>query len=55
MNPGATTRPSASMTRFAPSFAVPTMAILSPEMATSATRALAPVPSTTLPLRMRRS
>src|SRR5579862_1724454 len=58
MNPGATTRPRASMVRaaVAPDVAAsPTKTMRSPRMPTSAVRAGAPVPSTTDPPRMRTS
>src|SRR5690242_14979359 len=55
MKPGATTRPEASIVLRAASFTSPTAAILEPEMATSARRPGAPVPSTTRPLRITRS
>src|SRR5688500_2453229 len=51
MKPGATTRPSASMTRFAGAGGT----IFPPAIATSPRRDGAPVPSTTVPLRIRRS
>jgi hypothetical protein len=59
-NPGVTTRPSASSVRLAePSTAPvplsPTATMRSPRTATSARRAGAPVPSTTVPPRMSKS
>src|SRR4029077_9121387 len=54
MNPGVTIRPRASITRAAsPARAGPTAAMRSPSTATSAGRAGAPLPSTTVPFRMR--
>src|SRR5437870_10609894 len=55
MKPGATTRPSASITVAAPSVTRPTSAMVPPEMATSARRAGAPVPSTSMPFLITRS
>src|SRR5262245_9922767 len=52
--PGATTQPEASSVR-APARPLPTAAMRSPSIATSARRAGAPVPSTTLPPRITRS
>src|SRR5580704_2641524 len=49
MKPGATTRSAASITVAAPSVTRPISAILPPVMATSARRAGAPVPSTSVP------
>src|SRR6185436_16871719 len=54
MKPGATIRPRASITRAAsPARPGPTAAIRSPSTATSAARAGAPLPSTTVPFRIR--
>ena len=54
--PGVTVRPSASMTRPAPPASTsPTAVIRSPSTATSARRAGAPVPSTTVPSLITRS
>src|ERR1051325_2725956 len=55
MKPGATTRPSASIVRRADCDARPMAVILPPAIETSARRAGAPVPSTRVPLRIRRS
>src|SRR6266851_3943912 len=55
MKPGATTRPAASITVAAPSVTRPISAILPPVMATSARRAGAPVPSTSMPFLINRS
>src|SRR6266850_6828883 len=49
MKPGATTRSAASITVAAPSVTRPISAIVPPVMATSARRAGAPVPSTSIP------
>src|SRR6185503_1872933 len=54
MNPGATISPLASITRAAsPARPGPTAAMRSPSTATSAARAGAPLPSTTVPFRIR--
>src|SRR5512137_3193124 len=54
MKPGATIRPLASITRAAsPARPGPTAAMRSPSTATSAARAGAPLPSTTVPFRIR--
>src|SRR5690242_2253719 len=54
MKPGATIRPRASITRAAsPARAGPTAAMRLPSTATSAARAGAPLPSTTVPFRIR--
>src|SRR4030095_9095733 len=55
MKPGATTRPSASITWVAPPPARPISTITPFAIATSARRAGAPVPSTTMPFLIRRS
>src|SRR6516165_7916188 len=55
MIPGASTRPSASMVRFAPPRSRPTATIWPPATATEAWRAGALVPSTTSAFLMRRS
>src|SRR5712691_8215016 len=55
MKPGATTRSAASITLAAPSVTRPISAILPAVMATSARRAGAPVPSTSMPFLITRS
>src|SRR6266568_185570 len=55
MKPGATTRSAASITVAAPSVTRPISAILPPVIATSARRAGAPVPSTSMPFLITRS
>src|SRR5438067_3686551 len=55
MKPGATTRPCASIVRFAGSAPRPMAVIFPPAIETSARRAGAPVPSTTVPFFTRRS
>src|ERR1700730_1341200 len=55
MNPGATTQPSASMTRAAREPARPTRLMRSPDTPTSAVKGGRPLPSTTVPPRRRRS
>src|SRR5437016_3682940 len=55
MKPGATTRSAASITVAAPSVTRPISAIVPPEIATSARRAGAPVPSTSMPFLITRS
>src|ERR1700704_1442926 len=55
MKPGATTRSAASITAAAPSVTRPISAILPLVMATSARRAGAPVPSTSMPFLITRS
>src|SRR5882672_2153065 len=55
MKPGATTRSAASITVAPPSVTRPISAILPPVMATSARRAGAPVPSTSIPFLITRS
>src|SRR5712691_11082540 len=55
MKPGATTRSAASITVAAPSVTRPISSIVPPVMATSARRAGAPVPSTSMPFLINRS